>query len=145
MPRAVEPITAGRPGWLSYFTAAPRTGKISRSLSLRPRPAATFRVGFQWGIEFRLRLPEPEPHVHIAVELHSGRQMLSPFGVVATAAVELAKAKVAVGGERPHAEFVAPGEGLSVIPLSCRRIGGSACAAISPRRRRTHASLPRSF
>ena len=64
---------------------------------------------------------------------------------VTGSAIELAEAEVAVGDERAHAELVGPGEGLAVVLLGRLQSGGSACAAISPRRRSTHASLPRSF
>jgi hypothetical protein len=42
---------------------------------------------------------------------------------LADAPVELAETKVAVGGERAHAELVGPGEGLAVMSLRRLQIG----------------------
>src|SRR2546422_10622603 len=53
----------------------------------------------------RLRLLQPEPHVHLAVHRRRGGEVLLRLLTLAGAPVELAKAEVAVGDERAHADF----------------------------------------
>ena len=54
--------------------------------------------------------------------------------------IQRAEAKVAVGLERAHAEFVGQGEGLTVVGFSRLDLWGLAMVAMSPRRRRAYAS-----
>src|SRR5262249_27103132 len=49
--------------------------------------------------------------------------MLSGLWLVAGAAEQCAEAEVAVGGQRAHAEFAGPGEGLGIVPLGWLQVG----------------------
>jgi hypothetical protein len=66
----------------------------------------------------RLGLGQPERHIHRAVELDGGGQVGTGLFSASHLAIQAAEAKVAVGLERTHAEFISQGEGLAVVRLS---------------------------
>jgi hypothetical protein len=61
-----------------------------------------------------LGLIQPEPHIHLAVHRRSGREVFPGILTLALASVELAEAEVAVGDDRPYAQFLGKGQGLPV-------------------------------
>ena len=67
--------------------------------------------------KFRLHLLQPEAHVHLVVHRRRRHEMLLCLRLLPSAPIELAKAEVAVGGQRAHPELVGPGEGLIVMPF----------------------------
>ena len=70
----------------------------------------------------RLRLGQPEGHSHGAVKGNGRRQrsagLLPPTGLC----IQGAKAPVAVGLERAHAQFVGQGESLLVVGFGRRHV-----------------------
>src|SRR5215470_13437004 len=62
-----------------------------------------------------LRLLQPERHVHLTVHGHAGCEMVMCLLALCGAPIEIGKADVAVGGERPHAQILREGEGLLLV------------------------------
>src|SRR5260370_38127180 len=65
-----------------------------------------------------LRLLQPEAHVHIAVQRYCGGEVLADLLLLLCTLIELAKAEVAVGDERAHAERVGERQRLAVVACS---------------------------
>ena len=63
----------------------------------------------------RLRLLQPEAHVHPAIQGRCDGEVLLSLLVLAGAPIEPAKAEVAVGDERAHAQFVGQGQGRAIV------------------------------
>src|SRR6266853_5228968 len=80
------------------------------------------------------RLLQPEPHAHLAVHRRRDGEMFFGLRVVARASVEVAEAKVAVGDEGTHAEFLAERQRLTVVVRTLRASGWSGCISISASR-----------
>ena len=73
----------------------------------------------------RFRLGQPERHVHGTVQLDGRGQLGASLLLLADRGIQRAKAAVAVGLERAHAEFLGQGEGLLVVGfglLALRRL-----------------------
>ena len=90
----------------------------------------------------RLRLGQPEGHVHGAIQVDGGGQLGAGLLPLACLGIQRAKAPVAVGLERAHAEFVSQGEGLPVVGFGWCDLWGIAMLAISPRSRRARPGGP---
>src|SRR5262249_49845216 len=94
--------------------------KLTRPTGSAPASSACV----SWAGSLRLRLYQPASHAHLAVHRGRGRQMFLGLRSVASAAVHLAEAEVAVGDEGAHAELGGECQGLAVVAFG---VPGAAC------------------
>src|SRR5262249_5074557 len=99
--RAKETWAGGRP------KCAQKNSRIPRRLS-----------GLNQLTHPRFRLLQPVGHAHFAVHRRRDIKVLPSLRVIARAAMELAKAEVAVGNERAHAARLGERQRLAVVAFS---------------------------
>ena len=131
-------IKYDRQGLLHYVWSL-----LSRACPFHPSPGSLTAAHFR---QRRLRLGQPEGHVHGAVQLDGGGQFGTGLLAPAHAGHTGCRGR---GGSGPGAgacPVPRPGRGPggSRSP-ACSLSGGSRRAAMSPRRRRAYAWLPRSW
>jgi hypothetical protein len=68
---------------------------------------------------FSPRLLLPVRHIHLAVHRRRDGEMFLRLPPIAHAAIELAKADVAVGDKRAHTQLLGQSEGRAVLSLGC--------------------------
>src|SRR5215471_13158282 len=73
-------------------------------------------------LQFGLCLLQPQRHVHVLVHRARGEEALAGARARPRSAVELAKAEVAVSGERPHPDLLGERERVTIVGLSERRL-----------------------